>query len=99
MLSTLCILKYSEQSDVDTSLLDLENESEASEGKCSNINKKSKKGKCGRKASWSTDSLNDLVDIITCNEHYQRKLIFTNTKNQNSGIIWGNIKQVEGESQ
>ena len=90
MLSTLCILKiiYSEQSDVDTSLLDLENESE---GKSSNVNKKSKKGKCGRKASWSTDTLNDLVDIITCNERYQRKLIFTNTKNQNNGIIYGEI--------
>jgi hypothetical protein len=47
MLSTLCILKiiYSEQSDVDTSLLDLEYESE---GKSSNVNKKSKKGVEGK---------------------------------------------------
>ena len=31
------------------------------------------------------------MDIITCNERYQRKLIFTNTKNQNNGIIYGEI--------
>jgi hypothetical protein len=36
-------------------------------------------------------SVNDLVDIITSNESYQRKLIFTNTKNQNNGKIYGEI--------
>jgi hypothetical protein len=39
-----------------------------------------RKRKPGRKAIWSTNAVNDLVDIITSNESYQRKLIFTNTK-------------------
>ena len=57
------------------------------EQSCSKSEKKDKKGKPGRKAVWSTATLDDLVDIITCDERYQRKLIFTNTKNQNNSII------------
>ena len=53
--------------------------------------KKDKKGKPGRKAMWSTATLDDLVDIITCDERYQRKLIFTNSKNQNNSIIYGEV--------
>ena len=40
---------------------------------------------------WSTATLDDLADIITCGERYQRKLIFTNTKNQNNSIIYGEV--------
>lgn len=40
---------------------------------------------------WTTDAVNDLVDIIACNERYQRKLIFTNIKNQNSRVIYAEI--------
>ena len=40
---------------------------------------------------WATDVVNDLVDIITSNERYQRKLIFTNTKNQNNRIIYDEV--------
>ena len=53
--------------------------------------KKDKKGKPGRKAIWSTATLDDLVNIITCDERYQRKLIFTNSKNQNNSIIYGEV--------
>ena len=40
---------------------------------------------------WATDVVNDLVDIITSNERYQRKLIFTNTKNQNNRVIYDEV--------
>ena len=40
---------------------------------------------------WATDVMNDLVDIITSNERYQRKLIFTNTKNQNNRVIYDEV--------
>ena len=40
---------------------------------------------------WSTATLDDLVDIISCDERYQRKLIFTNTKNQNNSMIYGEV--------
>ena len=57
---------------------------------CPAVNSK-RKGKPGRKATWSTDILNDLVDIITSSEYYQRKLIFTNTKTQNNAVIYEKI--------
>ena len=40
---------------------------------------------------WATDVVNDLVDIITSNERYQRKLIFTDTKNQNNRVIYDEV--------
>jgi hypothetical protein len=40
---------------------------------------------------WTTDVVNDLVDIITSDERYQRKLIFTNTKNQNNRFIYDEV--------
>ena len=43
------------------------------------------KGKPGRKASWSEDWTNDLVDIICSNDVYQKKLIFTNVKTVRKG--------------
>ena len=47
----------------------------------SNIDKSVKKRKPRRKALLSTNAVNDLVDVVvTCDEHYQRKLIFRNTK-------------------
>ena len=60
-----------------------------SEGNCSNGNKESKS--VDRKLHVVLILLNDLVDIITCNKHYRGKVIFTNTKNQNNGIICGEI--------
>ena len=35
--------------------------------------------------------VNDLVDIITSNERYQRKLIFTDIKNQNNRVIYDEV--------
>ena len=57
---------------------------------------KSKKKNARRKSSmekalWSTDAVNDLLDIVPCNKYYQRNLICTNRKNQNNGIIYGEI--------
>ena len=45
------------------------------------------KKKAGRKAIWSDNTLDDFIDIITSNEYYKKKLIFTNSKNQKNGII------------
>ena len=52
---------------------------------------KGSKKKTGRKAKWSDEALDDFVDIIVNNEYYQRKLIFTNTKNQQNGLIYEKI--------
>ena len=75
---TLCIFSNSDQSDDERKDLIEERKS-------------LKRKKAGRKAVWSVNAVNDLVDIITGDERYQRKLIFTNTKNQNNGIIYGEI--------
>jgi hypothetical protein len=53
---------------------------------------KSKK-KSGRKGKWSTDNLNDFIDIIVNNDEYMEKLIFRNTKYQHNGTIYERIRQ------
>ncbi len=50
-----------------------------------------KKKKSGRKAHWSGNALDDFVDIIVNNAKYQRKLIFTNTKNHRNGYLYDEI--------
>lgn len=50
-----------------------------------------KKKKSGRKAHWSDNTLDDFIDIIVSNTSYQQKLIFTNTKNKQNGILYGQI--------
>ena len=51
-----------------------------------------KKGKkAGRKAQWSDSLPSDMIDIIISSEYYKRKLIFTNTKNQKNGEIYGKV--------
>ena len=45
----------------------------------------------GRKAQWSNNLLNDLIDIIVNNEYFRRKLIFTNTKNQKNAEVYANV--------
>ena len=52
---------------------------------------KGSKKKTGRKAKWSDEALADFVDIIVNNEYHQRKLIFTNTKYQQNGLIYEKI--------
>ena len=50
-----------------------------------------KKKKPGRKAKWCSWALDDLIDIIVSNSSYKKKLIFTNTKNQRNGELYGEI--------
>ena len=50
-----------------------------------------KKNKTGRKAQWTDSLLSDMVDIVVSSEYYKKKLIFTNTKNQKNGAIYGNV--------
>ena len=56
---------------------------------------KEKKGKekkkPGRKSTWSVEAIDNFVDIIVNNNYYQKKLVFTNTKNQKNGEIYENI--------
>ena len=49
------------------------------------------KGKSGPKAMWSTELLNDLVDIVVNNESYKRKLIFTNMPKASNAEVYRNI--------
>ena len=50
-----------------------------------------KKKKPGRKAKWCPQARDDLIDIIVSNSSYKKKLIFTNTKNQRNGELYGEI--------
>ena len=58
-----------------------------------------KKKKPGRKAKWCPWALDDLIDIIVSNSSYKKKLIFTNTKNQRNGELYGEIlKEVKARA-
>ena len=58
-----------------------------------------KKKKPGRKAKWCSRALDDLIDIIVSNSSYKKKLIFTNTKNQRNGELYGEIlKEVKARA-
>ena len=51
------------------------------------------------KAKWCPWALDDLIDIIENNSSYKKKLIFTNTKNQRNGELYGEIlKEVKGRA-
>ena len=57
------------------------------------IKAKSKsKRKSGCLPKWNNDDMDDMVDIIVNSDYYKRKLIFTNTKNQRNGEIYGQIQ-------
>ena len=49
------------------------------------------KKKAGRKAQWSNSTLDDFIDIIVNNTNYQRKLIITNTKNQQNSALYDEV--------
>ena len=49
------------------------------------------KGKPGRKAVWSDECTNDLVDVICSSDIYQKKLIFTNIKTAKNGEYYAKI--------
>ena len=58
--------------------------------------KGNKKKKPGRKAKWCPRALDDLIDIIVSSNSYKKKLIFTNTKNQRNGELYGEtLKEVK----
>lgn len=61
--------------------------------------KGNKKKKPGRKAKWCPRVLDDLIDIIVSSNSYKKKLIFTNTKNQRNGELYGEIlKEVKARA-
>eukprot|EP00112_Aurelia_sp_Birch-Aquarium-sp1_P016692 Seg381.3 transcript_id=Seg381.3/GoldUCD/mRNA.D3Y31 product="hypothetical protein" protein_id=Seg381.3/GoldUCD/D3Y31 len=54
-------------------------------GKVSEVKKSCKKS--GRKAAWSEDILEDLVDCISGDEEFTKKLIFTNVPNGKNALV------------
>ena len=52
---------------------------------------KKDKGKSGPKAIWSTELLNELVDIVANNDSYKRKLIFTNMPKASNAEVYRKI--------
>ena len=71
---------------------DEEKEDNTSEEKKRKVKEKEKKNKKpGRKSTWSPEAINDFIDIIVNNNYYQKKLVFSNTKNQKNGEIYEKI--------
>ena len=56
-----------------------------------NKKKGKEKKKSGRKSNWSPEAVDDFIDIVVNDDYYQRKLIFTSTKNQKNGVIYEKI--------
>eukprot|EP00794_Sanderia_malayensis_P012532 gene12532-13818_t len=52
---------------------------------------KNAKSKPGRKAQWSDTLVNDMVDIIASDEYLQKRLIFTNSKNQKNTAMYEKV--------
>ena len=53
--------------------------------------KGNKEKKPGRKAKWCPRALDELINMIVSSNTYKKKLIFTNTKNQRNGELYGEI--------
>lgn len=53
--------------------------------------KGNKEKKPGRKAKWCPRALDELITMIVSSNSYKNKLIFTNTKNQRSRELYGEI--------
>lgn len=58
-------------------------------GKVSEVKKPCKKS--GRKAAWSEDILEDLVDCISGDEEFTKKLIFTNVPNGKNALVYAKV--------
>lgn len=59
--------------------------------------RKKNKGKPGRKAKWTDECTDDLVDIICNNEVYKKRIIFTNIKtSKNGGYYEKIVKELKG---
>jgi uncharacterized protein (DUF885 family) len=52
------------------------------------------KKKPGRKSNWSSETIDDFIDIVVNDDYYKKKLVFTNTKNQKNGEIYEKILSV-----
>ena len=50
------------------------------------------KKKSGRRGNWSSDNLDDFIDIIVNNEDYVEKLIFRDTKYSHNSMIYEKIR-------
>ena len=72
---------------------DLEASSLIKQWKSAKGNKRGTKRERGRKAVWSDESINDMVDIVTSNERFKRKLIFENYRNSANTAIYLKIKE------
>ena len=79
---------------------DSDSENEDLEDTSLPFTKKSKsKRKSGRRPKWNNDDVDDMVDIIVNSDYYKRKQIFTNTKNQRNGEIYGQIQlEIQGRA-
>lgn len=77
-----------EDNDLDNRSHDGDNDME---GEDVPVQSKGKKKKSGRKSAWSSEDVDDFVDIVVSNSYYKRKLIFTNTKCQRNGEIYDEI--------
>ena len=70
-------------------IIDKKSSQESDESDSVSAGKKQKKeGKKQEKLLWSQDLQTDLVDIISNNERYRRKLIFTNSKNASNAEVY-----------
>ena len=56
--------------------------------------KQKEKKKPGRKSNWSSETIDDFIDIIVNENCNHKKLVFTNTKNQKNGEIYEKILSV-----
>ena len=57
--------------------------------------KSKSKRKSDRRPKWNNDDVDDRIDIVVNSDYYKRKLIFTNTKNQQNGEIYGQIRGIQ----
>ena len=64
---------------------------ESSHKKAGNVSEVRKPCKSGRKAAWSEDLLQDLVDCITGDEEFTKKLIFTNIPNGKNALVYAKV--------
>ena len=57
-------------------------------------NKGKEKKKPGRKSNWSSETIDDFIDIVVNDNYFKKKLVFTNTKNKKNGDIYEKILSI-----
>lgn len=58
---------------------------------------KSEKKACGRRSLWTTEQIDDMVDIIVNSESYKKKLIFTNNRRFTNTEVYNHVLKQIGE--